>query len=321
MPADVHRGDAYPKGCVLDVVSGTCMFERPATWLFGPPETRRMVLSNLRCRTDFVQAGRAYMTHPVTLYGYALPLTLLLTGLLKPEFTEVGLPEYVSHVLTFAKVAAYWLFCWLVLGHVLWFAMRRGLSVVIVVMGLWVVAVLLSQGLTVLTVPEAEWRWVRILRQGTITIPSTLVAIHAAAPLLRERLGHIPELVPVWRSNVSVQVPLLLKIPPEKRARIRRIHAANQYVEVVTDAGAAMVRMSLRDAVSLIPAETGWLCHRSLWIRKDEVVALAFQRGQPQITDRNGETYSISRAAVPEIREWLERTRPDPISEADDAAA
>ncbi|MEZ5756075.1 MAG: LytTR family DNA-binding domain-containing protein [Paracoccaceae bacterium] len=291
------------------------MFNRLVDWLWGPPETRRMVQANFRSRADFVQAGRAYMTHPVTLYGYALPLLLLLTGMFKPEFTEVGLPEFVSHILTFAKVAAFWLFCWLVLGHVLWFAMRRGLSFVAVVMGLWVMAVLLSQGLTILTVPGAEWTWVRIFRQAIITVPSSLVAVHASAPILRERLGHIPELVPIWRSNVSVQVPLLLKLPLEKRARIRRIHAANQYVEVVTDAGSAMVRMSLRDAVSLIPAETGWLCHRSLWIRKDEVVALGFQRGQPQITDRNGETYSISRGSVSEIRDWLDRTRPDPLTE------
>lgn len=287
------------------------MFKRLADWLWGPPETRRMVRANLRSRADFVQAGRSYMTHPVTIYGYALPLTLLLTGLLKPEFTQAGLPEFVSHIMTFAKVAAYWLFCWLVLGHVLWAMMRRGLSFVAVVMGLWVVAVLMSQGLTVLLVPGTEWSWLRILRQGTITVPASLVAVYASAPVLRERLGHIPELVPIWWSNVSVKVPLLLKLPPEKRARIRRIHAANQYVEVVTDVGSALVRTSLRDAVSLVPAETGWLCHRSLWIRKDEVVALAFQRGQPQITDRNGETYSISRSSVPEIRDWLERTRPD----------
>jgi DNA-binding LytR/AlgR family response regulator len=317
----VHRGDAYASSCVIDVVSAACMFERLITWLFGPPETRRMVHANFRCRADFVQAGRAYMTHPVTLYGYALPLSMLMTGLLKPEYTSSGLPEFVSHLLTFLKVAAFWLFMWACLGHVMWSAMRRGLSFVVVVIGLWLLAVLLSQAATVLLVAGADWSWTRILRQATITIPSSLVAVHASAPILRERLGYIPELVPIWLSNVSVKVPLLLKLPPEKRTRIRRIHAANQYVEVVTDAGPAMVRMSLRDAVSLIPAETGWLCHRSLWIRKEEVVALAFQRGQPQITDRNGQTFSISRAAVPEIREWLERPRPDPIPEADDAAA
>ncbi|PLL13654.1 hypothetical protein C0V75_09875 [Tabrizicola sp. TH137] len=289
------------------------MFHRLADWLLGPPETRRMVQANFRSRGDFLVAGRAYMTHPVTLYGYGLPLTMLFAGLIKPEFTALGLPEYVSNLLTAAKVGAFWLFMWALLGHVMWVALRRGFSVVLVVIGLWLVAVLVSQSATLLLVPGADWSWVRILRQAIITVPSTLVAIHASAPALRERLGYIPELVPIWWSNVSVQVPLLLKLPPEKRARIRRIHAANQYVEVVTDVGSALVRTSLRDAVSLVPAETGWLCHRSLWIRKDEVVALAFQRGQPQITDRNGETYSISRSSVPEIRDWLERTRPDPM--------
>ena len=43
------------------------MFNRLVDWLWGPPETRRMVQMNFRSRADFVQGGRAYMTHPVTL--------------------------------------------------------------------------------------------------------------------------------------------------------------------------------------------------------------------------------------------------------------
>lgn len=280
-----------------------------------------MVRANLRGREDFIAASRAYMVHPVTLYGYALPLSMLLTGLFKPEYTFAGLPEFASHLMTFAKVAAFWAFMWLVLGRVLWVMLRRGFSVVAVIMGLWVIAVLVSQGAGLIFVPGVEWSWIRIYRQAMITLPSTVVAVYAAAPMLRERLGYIPELVPIWQSNLAVQVPLLLKLPPEKRTRIRRIHAANQYVEVVTDSGSAMIRMALRDAVALIPAETGWLCHRSLWIRRDEVVALAFQRGQPQITDRNGGTYSISRAFVPEIRDWLDRARTGPAVEEEDVAA
>lgn len=280
-----------------------------------------MVRANFRSRDDFIQAGRDYMVHPVTLYGYSLPLIMLMTGLLKPEFTHLGVPEFISHLLTGAKVGVYWLAMWALLGHVLWFALRRGFSVVVVMNCLWILAVLLSQLATYLLVDGAGWSWVRILRQASLTFPATLVAIHASAPALRERLGFIPELVPIWRSNVSIEVPLLLKLPPEKRARIRRIHAANQYVEVVTDAGSAMLRLSLREAVTLIPADAGWLCHRSLWIRKDEVVALGYHRGQPQITDRNGGVYSISRAAVPRIREWLDRTRPELIAETGDAAA
>ena len=290
------------------------MFKRLVDWLWGPPETRRMVQANFRSREDFIAAGRAYMLNPVTLYGYALPLSMLLTGSIKPEYTALGVPEFASHLLTTAKVLAFWVFMWFMLGRALWVFLRLGLSVAVLLAGLWIVAVLLSQIVTVLLVAGAEWNWTRILRQAAFTLPSTMVAVYAATPDLRERLGYIPELVPLWWSNVSVQVPLLLKLPPEKRDRIRRIHAANQYIEVVTDAGSAMLRLSLRDAVSLMPAETGWLCHRSLWIRKEEVVALAFHRGQAQITDRNGGTYAISRASAPEIRDWLDRTRPEPLT-------
>lgn len=273
--------------------------------VFGPPETRRMMRENLRGKDDFVAAAHAYMKHPVTLYTYALPLTLLFVGLMKPEYPNLDAPEHVGHLITSAKVLVFWGANWLLLGPILWWAMPRGVPFVAVPMTLWLVAVVGSQALSLLIVPGFEWSWVRLFRQATLTLPSTLVAVHAVAPILRERLGNIPELVPIWSPKVGVRVPLLLKLPPDRRGRIRRIHAANQYVEVVTDQGITLLRMSLREAVALLPADKGWWCHRSLWIRRDEVVAVTYTRGQPQITDRDGQTWPISRKSVAEIRDAL----------------
>ena len=268
-----------------------------------------MVLQNLRGLPDFVQAARAYQTHPVTLYIYILPLTMLFVGLMKPEYPDLKLPAYVGHLITTAKVVAFWAFSWAFLGHVAWAVMRQGLPFVLAPVGLWVVAVVLSQGASLLLVPDFEWNTVRLLRQAAITLPATGIAIYASAPMLRERLGVLPELVPIWRPGVTVEVPLLLKLPPDRRGKVLRIQAANQYVEVITDKGVTLLRMSLREAVALMPGHLGWQCHRSLWIRRDEVVNLSYRQGQAQITDRQGVVWPVSRTSAPEIREWLAENR------------
>lgn len=278
--------------------------------LFGTAETHRMVRENFAPQAQFVRAVRLYNLHPVTLYTYVLPLTMLFTGLIKPEYPDLDAPELVGHLLTAFKVLVYWAFSWAFLGHLAWWLMHRGVPFVMVPIGLWVLAVLVSQGASLLFIPDFDWKGMRILRQASLTLPSTLVAVYAAAPVLRDRLGVMPELVPIWTFNLQVRVPLLLKLPANRRGRLRRIHAANQYVEVVTEQGTTLLRMSLRDAVALVPAEKGWLCHRSLWIRRDEVVSLGYVRGQPQITDSEGQFWPVSRASVPEIRAWLQKHRP-----------
>lgn len=281
---------------------------------------RRMVRENLRDRDSFVRAGRDYLLHPVTLYTYALPLTLLFVGLMKPEYPDLAMPEFVGHLITTAKVAVFWLVSWASLGTLAWWLMPRGVPFVAIPVGLWLVAVLGSQALSLLLVPDFQWSWLRLMRQAVLTLPATLIAVYAATPLLRERLGELPELVPVWNFNVQVRVPLLLKLPADRRGRLRRIHAANQYVEVVTEKGTALLRMTLRDAVALVPEDKGWLCHRSLWIRKDEVVSLTYSRGQPQVTDRDAQVWPISRKSVAVIRDWLHRNASPASTTIDDSA-
>ncbi|NUB45624.1 LytTR family transcriptional regulator [Fertoebacter nigrum] len=264
-----------------------------------------MVRNNFRPRADFVQAARAYNTHPVLLYSYLLPLTMLFTGIMKPEYPDLQAPALVGHLLTTIKVAMFWAFSWGTLGHVAWFVMQRGLPFFVAPVGLWMVAVTLSQVISLFVVPDFTWSGPRIFRQATLTLPGTFVAVYACAPMLRERLGHLPELVPIWRVQVTLKVPLLLKLPADRRGRLRRMHSANQYIEVVTEKGTTLLRMTLRDAVAMVPEAMGWQCHRSLWIRRDEVVALSYRQGQAQITDLDGQVWPVSRASAPEIRDWL----------------
>jgi len=273
--------------------------------LFGTPETRRMVSATLRPRAEFVLTGRAFMLHPATLYGFVLGLAMLATGMIKPEFTAPALSERASHALSGLKLAACWLAGWGLLGQCAWFAMHRGWPFFLLPAGLGVATALCFDGACALLIDGFQPGAGHFLRQVVVLLPATLFAVHVTTPLLRAGLGDSPCLVPVWSMPTSLGVPLMLKLPADRRGTLRRIHAANQYVEVITDRGTTLLRMSLRDAVAGVPAHTGWLCHRSLWISRDEIVAAAYVRGQPQIIDRAGQSWPISRSMAPHIRAWL----------------
>jgi hypothetical protein len=279
---------------------------------------RQVALENIRSRADVLDALRAYHLHPVTIFCYLFPLSILLTGLMKPEFDILGLSPFASDLLTAAKVVVFWLFSYFFLGRLCWLALQRGLPIFVVPLMLWIVAVVLSQALTSLIFNGYDLNMVRIYRQSVLGLPGLLFSFYAATPMMREKMGHIPDLVPIWTRPQPLSDVLLLHLPPEKRGRIRRIHAANQYITVVTDKGEAMLRMGLSTAAALMPEKAGWLCHRSLWIARDEVAALSFTKGQPKIVDQDGTTYPISRAAVPEIRAYLIRTKgADAVAKSD----
>ena len=121
--------------------------------------------------------------------------------------------------------------------------------------------------------------------------PAPAVAVPAATPTVA--------LEPVTTLPV---IPWLDQLPAERRGRLRRIHAANQYVEVVTDRGSAMVRMSFRDAVAALPEALGWVCHRSMWIARDEIAWVGYDKGRAMLTDKDGKCFPVSRKMVDALR-------------------
>jgi hypothetical protein len=273
--------------------------------LWGDPALRALARKNLRSPAEFDVAGRHYMCHPVMLFAYAFPVSMLLIGLFIPEFAAYGLSPFISNLLTAAKVGVFWLSSWLLLGRFAYVMMRTGIPFIYAPLLLWVIAVTASQLVSLALIPGFDWSTSRTLRQAVVIVPGTLATVYFAQGMLRQALGHSPDLVPIWHPLRSWPVPLMRKLPQDHRNRVRRMHAANQYVEVVTETGAVLLRMTLTQAVAMVPPDMGWFCHRSLWINRDEVVALTYVKGQPQITDREGRVYPISRSHGPIIRDWL----------------
>lgn len=260
---------------------------------------------NLRARDQFIVAARKYHTHPITLFFYIFPLVALALGLFKPEFAHLGLSEWSSNLITAAKVVGFWAVTYAILGPVAHWAMTRGWPFVAVPIGLWVTGVVLSQAITAILVDLQGWDLLRVIRQSVLAMPGLIASVYLNETQLRQDLGLDPALVPIWRP-VRRQDLVIAPKPFNLSGRIRRIHAANQYVLVVTTEGEAKLRLGLTEAAAMMPRAKGWRCHRSLWISREEVRKLVYVNGQPHVVDHEGQTYPISRGAVPEIRMFLQ---------------
>ena len=112
--------------------------------------------------------------------------------------------------------------------------------------------------------------------------------------------------IPIWRPVSTSLEPLQYKLPASKRGVILRLHAENQYVNVVTDKGQHLVRATLKEAIEGIHARKGLRVHRSLWIREDEIVELFYDNGNPRILDTQNLNHPVSRKMVATIKDIVE---------------
>ena len=98
---------------------------------------------------------------------------------------------------------------------------------------------------------------------------------------------------------------LLALLPLEKRGKIIRLQAANQYVEVTTDKGTYDLRSTLKSAMEMLPESHGIHLHRSIWLHRDQIKELGYENGNPCVYDSNGEAIPVSRNKVPLVKKHL----------------
>ncbi len=90
------------------------------------------------------------MTNPVTLFTYVYPLSILMLGMMVPEFDILGASVFVSNLVGVVKVTVYWSISYLVLGYFFWGLARLGLPIFLAPMVMWCIAVLVSQSVPTL---------------------------------------------------------------------------------------------------------------------------------------------------------------------------
>jgi hypothetical protein len=94
------------------------------------------------------------------------------------------------------------------------------------------------------------------------------------------------------------------KLPPRmRRAPILALQAEDHYLRVHTEAGDCLILMRLSDAIAAVEALDGARTHRSWWVARDAVTAVARSDGRATLTLSNGVQAPVSRTYSPRLRE------------------
>lgn len=95
-------------------------------------------------------------------------------------------------------------------------------------------------------------------------------------------------------------------LPANIRGNIISLSAKDHYVRIITDKGEHMVRMSMKDTISLLPPESGMLVHRSHWVSYNAMFSLSKNAERFLLKLRNGTQIPVSKVNVPKVKKILD---------------
>lgn len=141
------------------------------------------------------------------------------------------------------------------------------------------------------------------------TRPAPPVAAHestAATPVPMPNAAEPePEPMPAARS-----LPRLAeRLPPHLRyAEVHALEAEDHYLRVHTAAGSALILLRIGDAVAELDGVDGARTHRSWWVARQAVRAVARKSGRAELTLPCGTIAPVSRSAYPQLRDagWFD---------------
>ncbi len=108
---------------------------------------------------------------------------------------------------------------------------------------------------------------------------------------------------PAPEGSTPRRPPLLDRLPPALRGKLRYLSMQDHYVEVVTDKGSHLLLMRLADAIAETDGAEGLQVHRSHWVARD-AVAGSGRRGERVVLRLvDGTELPVSRAKLREVRE------------------
>jgi len=94
-------------------------------------------------------------------------------------------------------------------------------------------------------------------------------------------------------------------LPADKRGEILALSAQDHYVEIATVHGFHLNRMSMKEAVEMLPEKAGMQVHRSHWVAYNAMISLNRTSDRYQIELRNGAQVPVSRSKITEVKAFL----------------
>lgn len=98
-------------------------------------------------------------------------------------------------------------------------------------------------------------------------------------------------------------VPLLERLPFDKRAALVALSVEDHYVRVQTTKGEELILMRLSDAIREVGQTNGAQVHRSHWVSFDNVTSARKEGDRAILTMSNGVEIPVSRANISKIKD------------------
>lgn len=98
-------------------------------------------------------------------------------------------------------------------------------------------------------------------------------------------------------------------LPVEKRGDVYLMSAADHYVEMFTENGSHMHRMTMKTAIEKADPNAGTSVHRSHWVAYKAMVALEKEGERYFLRLRSGQKVPVSRNMVAEVEQHLDESR------------
>ena len=105
------------------------------------------------------------------------------------------------------------------------------------------------------------------------------------------------------QSRSATAVPLLDRIPFDKRAALVALSVEDHYVRIRTLKGEELVLMRLSDAMKEVGTTRGAQVHRSHWAAFDQVASVRREGDRAVLTMKTGIEIPVSRANISHIKE------------------
>jgi hypothetical protein len=130
------------------------------------------------------------------------------------------------------------------------------------------------------------------------------VGVVLLAWLIRSLIRPVEPAKPAPAAN-----PLADRLPPAlARARLIAVEAEDHYLRIHTSGGAALVYMRFADALQTVLNHDGLQVHRSWWVARGAVDAVAWNDGRGELTLGNGLKVPVSRSYAKAVKTtpWAE---------------
>lgn len=95
-------------------------------------------------------------------------------------------------------------------------------------------------------------------------------------------------------------------VPADKRGPLIALSAQDHYVEIVTENGRHLNRISMTDALKMVSADMGMQVHRSHWVAYNSMLSLEKSAGRHYLVLRNGAHIPVAKSKMGDVQKYLE---------------